>query len=125
MMRSAPLIRSKMAVSGSAWSIGGLISSDRSVSARQASGENRSRITEADDCAAATRLGSAPSRSRRCNAAEATSTGLAFGSSVGTASQSPSSEQMRETTRVVASSLSVTRLTSARTSRSVASARST
>ena len=39
---------------------GAWIISTRSVSARQASGEKRSRITEAADCAAPTRNGSAP-----------------------------------------------------------------
>ena len=66
MMRSAPLTRSKMALSFGPCSNGALISSTSSVSARQASGENRSRITDAADCAAPTRNGSAPVRSRCC-----------------------------------------------------------
>ena len=94
------LVRSKIALSVGGRSIGVLISSNRSVSARHASGEKRSRITDAADRAASTRKGMAPSRSRFCSTAAATSTGLAFGRSVGTASHSPSSAQMRATTRV-------------------------
>src|SRR5262249_52296851 len=52
MMRSAPLVRSKIALSVGGESMGALINSNRSVSARQASGEKRSRITDAADCAA-------------------------------------------------------------------------
>jgi hypothetical protein len=125
MMRNAPLMRSNIALSVGPCSNGALVISPRSVNARQASGENRSRITEAADCAAPTRYGSAPTRSRCCSAAKATSAGLAFGRSVGTACQAPSNAQICSLTAMPVSLLSVARLSRARTSRSVASARST
>src|SRR5215472_4192356 len=52
-MHNAPLVRSNIALSVGG-SIATLINSDRSVSAHQASGEKRSRIAEAADCAAPT-----------------------------------------------------------------------
>ncbi len=94
MMRSAPLTRSKMALSFGPCSNGARIISTSSVSARQASGENRSRITDAADCAAPTRNGSAPVSSRCCSTAAATSAGRTFSMSSGTASQAPSSATM-------------------------------
>ena len=90
-MRSAPLTRSNIALSLGPCSNGARIISTSSVSARQASGENRSRITDAADCAAPTRNGSAPVKFRCCSTAAATSAGRTFSMSSGTASQAPSS----------------------------------
>ena len=97
MMRSAPLTRSNIALSLGPCSNGARIISTSSVSARQASGEKRSRITDAADCAAPTRNGSAPVRLRCCSTAAATSAGRTFSMSSGTAL--PGAEQRHDVAR--------------------------
>ncbi len=123
--RNAASTRSSIVLSDGPGGSGTLMVATRRVSARQASGENRSRITEAAERAAAARCGSEPSNEPRMNAARAISIALACGISLGPALQAASRSVMRAITGADASSCSVTRWIRARTSRKVASARST
>ena len=79
MMRKPASARSSITLSDSPGGIGASIAATRSLSARQASGEKRSRITEAAYRASVTICGSEPPNSPRVSAARAIRTAFAFG----------------------------------------------
>ena len=126
MIRNAASTRSMIALSEGPTVSGSAIIVARSLIARHASGEKRSRITEAADRAApvesrqrSTQIGAREHRARDESRPSAAS------ASFGTASQASSSEPMPAMTGAAVSSASAARLIMARISRSVASARST
>jgi hypothetical protein len=125
MMRNAASTRSAIVLSEGPTGSGAAIMIARSLIASQASGENRSRMTEAAERAEPVRLGSDPSGPLRVSTDRAVNAAGASSVPAGTAFHAPSSEPMLAVTSAAASSASALRLIMARTSRSVASARST
>ena len=96
----------------------------RSLIARQASGEKRSRITDAAERAATVSDGNDPDRSRRVSAARAMASAVVPTVSLDTAFHACNSEPRAAMTGAVVSSVSAARFITVRTRRSVASARS-
>ena len=125
MMRKARSTRSSITLSDATGPSGASIAALRSVNARHASGERRSRMTEAAERAEVTSRGNEPSRSRRVRTASAIRAGFAVGISLGPALQDSRIAATCAVISAAASPVSVMRLMSARTRRSVASARST
>src|SRR5208283_6134845 len=110
MMRTAASTRSIIALSSGPMASGALIVVTKSLSARQTSGEKRSRIMEATARAVLTSRGSDPSNSLRVSAARAINAADVCQASGGAAIQALSRALILEMTGAVASPASATRL---------------